>query len=283
MAPRALWTGTIAFGLVSVPVRLYPAIAEQRLHFHLVHETDGGMIGYQKICKLDERPVPEAEVVKAFEYRKGEYVRLTDADFELARSHRGSVIEISDFVPLADIDPILFARPYYVGPGAGGDKVYALLARAMADAALAAVVTFVMRDQQHLGALRVLDGLIVLEQLRYADERRPVDGLKPTGQRVSRAEVEMAAKLIEAYRAPWQPEKYQDSYRAELCALIKAKRKGEKLPTPAAQADEQPSDLMEALRRSVQAAAPSHGEKRPAGRRASTPRTSRRSGTRSTR
>jgi DNA end-binding protein Ku len=249
-------------------VRLYPAIAEHKLHFHLVHEKDESPIGYQKVCKLEDIPVPDAEVVKAFEYRKGEYVPLSDEDFELARARGGRAIEISDFVPLADIDPILFARPYYVGPGAGGEKVYALLARAMEEAGLAAVVTFVMRDQQHLGALRVADGLIVLEQLRFADEQRPVEGIKPTGQRVSRQELEMAAKLIESYRGPWRPEKYKDTYRAELCALIEAKRKGTAPPAPARAEEEQPADLMEALRRSIQAG-PARSRKAPARRRAS--------------
>jgi len=261
MPPRPLWTGTIAFGLVTVPVRLYPAIAEHKLHFHLLHETDESPIGYQKVCKLEDRAVPDEEVVKAFEYRKGEYVRLTDEDFELARAHGARTIEISDFVPLADIDPILFARPYYVGAGAGGEKVYALLARAMEDSGLAAVVTFVIRDQQHLGALCVVDGLMVLEQLRFADEQRPVEGIKPTGQRVSRQELEMAAKLIESYRGPWRPEKYKDTYRAELCALIEGKRKAQARPAAAEAAEEQPTDLMEALRRSIQAAAPRRGRK----------------------
>ena len=269
MPPRSLWTGTIAFGLVTVPVRLYPAIAEHKLHFHLVHETDESPIGYQKVCKQEDRPVPDDEVVKAFEFRKGEYVRVTDEDFELARAHGARAIEISDFVPLAEIDPILFARPYYVGPGAGGEKAYALLARAMEDSGLAAVVTFVMRDQQQLGALRVVDGLIVLEQLRFADEQQAVEGIKPTGQRVSRQELEMAAKLIESYRGPWRPEKYKDAYRAELCALIEAKRKGQAPPAAARAEEEQPGDLMEALRRSIQAAAPARGRKAPARRRAS--------------
>ena len=125
--------------------------------------------------------------MKAFEYHKDDYVRITDEDFELARAEATRAIEISDFVPLTDIDPLLFAKAYYVGPGAGGERVYALLARAMEDADLAAIVKFVMRDQQHLGALRVADGLIVLEQLHFADELRPAKGIKPEKQRISEA------------------------------------------------------------------------------------------------
>jgi DNA end-binding protein Ku len=251
MAPRALWSGTISFGLVTVPVRLFPAVAEHKLHFHLVHEPDDGPIGYQKVCKLEDKVVRDDEVVKAFEVRKGELVQMDDADFELARaSASGRVIEIADFVPLADIDPLHFARAYYVGPGAGGDHVYTLLARAMADSGLAAVVKFVMRDRQHLGALRVVENLIVLEQLHFADELRPAAEVAPSGQRVSKPELEMAAKLIASYTSAWKPEKYKDTYRDELLRLIKAKKAGQ-TPEAPAPGPEEPADLMEALRKSI--------------------------------
>jgi DNA end-binding protein Ku len=251
VAPRALWSGTISFGLVTLPVRLFPAVAEHTLHFHLVHEPDNGAIGYQKVCKLEGKAVPDDEVVKAFEVRKGELVRMEDADFELARSSgAGRVIEIADFVPLSDIDPLYFARAYYVGPGAGGDHVYALLARAMAASGLAAVVKFVMRDRQHLGALRVADGVIILEQLHFADELRPAGELAPSGQRLSKQELEIAAKLIASFTSAWKPEKYKDTYRDELLALIAAKKTGE-APEPPEPEPETPVDLMEALRRSI--------------------------------
>jgi DNA end-binding protein Ku len=273
MAPRPLWTGTLSFGLVTMPVRLHPAIAEHRLQFHLIHEPDEGPIGYQKICKLEDKPVPDDEIVKAFEIRKGEYVHLSDDDFEAARATGGRSMEITDFVPYADIDPILFARAYYVGPGDGGEHVYSLLARAMADSGLAAIVKFVLRDRQHLGALRVADGLIVLEQLDFADEARPVEGIKPKGQRVSKQELEMASRLIESYTRPWKPEKYEDTYRDELRAAIEAKeRGGEVAEAPEPEQAEEP-DLMEALRRSVEAAGAA--SRRPARRRRSAPPRSR--------
>ena len=253
MAARPLWTGIISFGLVSVPVKVYSAISDHRLEFHLIHEADGSPIGYQKVCKVEGKPVPDDEVVKAFELGKGEFVKMTDEDYELARTAgTDRTIEITDFVPGEDIDPLFFAKPYYVGPGNGGDHVYALLAKAMEDSGLAAIVTFVMRDRMHLGALRVHEGLLVLEQLHFADELRPLEGIAPTNQRVSKQELEMAAKLIHSYTSKWKPEKYEDTYRDELCALIKAKRAGKapELPEPE---DEEPTDLMEALRRSVRA------------------------------
>ena len=119
MPPRPLWNGTLSFGLVTVPVRLYPAIAEHKLQFHLIHEPDESPIGYQKICKLEDKPVPDEEIVKAFEIRKGELVHLTDEDFEAARAGGGHSMDITDFVPYADIDPILFAHAYYVGARRG--------------------------------------------------------------------------------------------------------------------------------------------------------------------
>ncbi|HEY4347003.1 MAG TPA: Ku protein, partial [Gaiellaceae bacterium] len=142
MAPRPLFSGTISFGLVSVPVRVFSAISEHKLQFHLMHEPDGGAIGYQKLCKLEEKPVPDDEVVKAFEVGKGDFVRMDDEDFELARTEASSrTIEITDFVPYADIDPLFFAKAYYVGAGDGGEHVYALLAQSMEDSGLAAIVT----------------------------------------------------------------------------------------------------------------------------------------------
>jgi len=254
MAPRPLWNGTLSFGLVTMPVRLYPAIAEHKLHFHLIHEPDESAIGYQKVCKLEDRPVPDDEIVKAFEIRKGELVHLTDEDFEAARANGGHSMDITDFVPLADIDPILFARAYYLGPGEGGEHVYALLARAMQESGLAAVVKFVLRDRQHLGALRVSDGLIVLEQLHFADEARPVGEIKPKGQRVSKQELEMASKLIDSYAGPWKPEKYKDTYHDELRAAIEAKERGGTVAEAREPETEAPPDLMEALRQSVRAA-----------------------------
>ena len=240
MAPRPLWNGTLSFGLVTMPVRLYPAIAEHKLQFHLIHEPDESPIGYQKICKAEDKPVPDEEIVKAFEIRKGEYVHLTDEDFEAARANGGHSMDITDFVPYDDIDPILFARSYYLGAADGGEHVYALLARAMEDSGLAAVVKFVLRDRQHLGALRVTDGLIVLEQLHFADEARPVEEIKPKGQRVSKQELEMASKLIDSYKGPWKPEKYKDTYRDELRAAIEAKDRGGAISQAAEPEEEAP-------------------------------------------
>ena len=251
--PRALWTGSISFGLDNVPVRLYSAISEHKLQFHFVHQKDDSPIGYQKICKKEDKPVPEKEIVKAFEYRKGKYVYMEDEDFEAARVEGYKTIDITDFVPYEQIDPIYFAHTYYVGPQDGAEKVYSLLVKAMEDSELAGIAKFVMRDRQYLGALRVREGTITLEQLYFADEVRPVEEIKPKRARVEKRELEMAQQLIDSFSGDWKPEQYKDTYRDALCEVIEAKRKGKEVHVAAEPEEGQPTDLMTALRASVQA------------------------------
>ena len=260
--PRAIWSGAITFGLVNVPVRMYSAIEEHKLHFHRVHEKDESPIGYQKICKLEEKPVSDDEVVKAFEFEEGEYVFMEDEDFEAARVEGYKTIDINDFVPYEQIDPIYFARTYYLGPQEGGEKVYSLLVRAMEEAGLAGVAKFVMRDRQNLGCLRVRDGMITLEQMYFADEIRPLDEIKPTSGRVSKEELAMAEQLIDNFAGDFKPEKYEDTYRDALCEIIRAKRKGEEVHRAAAVEEEAPPDLLEALRASIAAAGGGNGRGR---------------------
>jgi DNA end-binding protein Ku len=261
--PRALWSGAITFGLVNVPVRLYSAVSEHKLHFNLVHERDESPIGYQKICKREDKPVPDKEIVKAFEFRKGEYVYMDDEDFAAARVEGYKTIDITDFVPSDQIDPIFFAHTYYVGPQEGAEKVYSLLVRAMEDSELVAIAKFVMRDRQYLGALRVRKGLITLEQLYFADEVRPVDDVKPKRERVDKRELEMAQRLIDSFSGDWKPDKYEDTYRDALYEVIKAKRKGEEVHAVAEPEEEEPTDLMSALKMSIDSA---RGGRRRAGR-----------------
>ena len=184
--PRAIWSGTISFGLVSVPVKMYSAIDEADLHFHLIHEPDNGRIGYQKNCKTEEEPVPDEE-----------------------------------------IDPIYFERTFYLGPQDGGEKVYTLLRQAMEETGLAAIGKYVMRDKQHLGCLRIREGVITLERLFFHDEIRPTKGIAPRKSKVPDAELKMATALIGQFKTHFEPERYEDTYRAALMKVIKAKQKGE--------------------------------------------------------
>jgi DNA end-binding protein Ku len=251
--PRAIWSGAISFGLVNVPVRMYRAIEEQDLHFHLLHTKDDSRIGYEKVCKQEGTPVPDDEIGKAYEVADGEYVYLTDEDFATAEGATFRTIDISDFVPYEEIDPIYFERTSYLGPAAGAEKVYALLVRAMEKSGLAAIATYVMRDKQHLGCLRIRDGVITLERMYFADEVRPVDELGVERARVGKQELEMAAELIDRFSGSFDITKYRDRYRDALLEVVEAKRKGEAVrveePDEAA-----PPDLLEALRESLASA-----------------------------
>jgi DNA end-binding protein Ku len=253
--PRAIWSGSISFGLVNVPVRMTSAIEEHTLHFNYVHEPDGGRIGYQKVCKAEDKPVSDDEIVKAFEVEKGEFVYLTEEDFEAAALDEGQkTIDIRVFVPYEDIDPIFFERTYYLGPQEGGEKVYALLVRAMEASGLVAIAAFVMRDRQHLGCLGVRDGVITLERMHFADEIRPARELAPKGTRIQKEELRMASQLVEQFTGSFRPNEFRDTYRDALMKIIKAKQRGETVPAAEVEEPEAPVDLMEALRASVEAA-----------------------------
>ena len=256
MPPRAMWSGAISFGLVNVPIRMYSGIQEHKLQFHYLHEKDDSRIGYEKVCKKEDKPVPDSEIVKAFEYRKGEYVYMTDEDFQAAGAEAEGfkMIDIRDFVPYEEIDPIYFERTYYLGPAEGADKVYRLLVQAMEDSGLAAIAKYVMRDKQNLGCLRVRDGVMTLEKMYFADEIRPIDEIKPKSAKVSKQELEMARQLIESLSGSFEPGKYEDTYRDALCEIIGRKRKGEEVHVDTgAEEEERVPDLMEALRASLRA------------------------------
>ena len=253
MPPRSLWSGSITFGLVNVPVRVYSAVHEHKLQFHLVHEPDDGPIGYQKICKLEDKPVSNDEIVKAFEHKKGELVHLTDEDFDAVQVDGQRTIALEDFVPYDDIDPTFFAHTYLVGPGDSGEKTYALLVRAMEKSGLAGIGKFVMRNRQYLGCLRVRGKSLTLEQMHFADEVDPPAGVIPSRlPSVSGRELDMALDLISAFSGKWEPKKYKDTYTAELRKVVRAKVQGKDVHrAPEPEAEEAP-DLMEALRASVE-------------------------------
>jgi DNA end-binding protein Ku len=253
--PRAIWSGSIVFGLVSAPVKMFSAIDEHDLELHLVHEKDGSRIGYEKVCKKEGKEVPADEIVKAYEVADGELVYLTEEDFEAAGEEGYRAIEVLDFVPHDEIDPIVFQRTYFLGPADGAEKVYALLVRAMEESGLSAIARYVFHDRQQLGCLRIREGVITLESMYFADEIRPVDGIAPKRQRVDKRELEMAETLIDRFTSAFDHGKYRDEYTERLLEIVKRKRKGEDVhaATPE-EREEAPSDLLEALRASVEGA-----------------------------
>ena len=251
--PRAIWSGAISFGLVNVPVRMYSAISEHKLHFNYIHEKDGSRIGYEKVCKKEGKPVPEDEIVKAFEWEKGEYVPMRDEDFEAAQDEGYKAIDIRDFVDYEEIDPIYFEKTYYLGPQEGAEKVYALLVRAMSESGRAAICKYVMRDRQNLGCLRVRGDVLVLEKMYFADEiRKPDVAPKVKKGDVDKREVEMAQALIDNLYTEFDPGQYTDTYRDSLCEIIKAKRKGETIEETKPEKPRAAPDLMAALKASLE-------------------------------
>ncbi len=253
--PRAIWSGSIAFGLVNAPVKMYSAIDEHDLELHLVHEKDGSRIGYEKVCKKEGKKVPADEIVKAYEVREGELVYLTDEDFRAAEEEGYRTIEVLDFVRHEEIDPIVFQRSYYLGPADGAEKVYALLVKAMESSGLSAVARYVFHDKHQLGTLRIRDGVITLENMYFADEIRPIEDIAPSKRtRVDKRELEMAEALIERFTSSFDHTRYEDEYRARLLAVVKQKQKGEEVHAPPAAEPQTPPDLLEALRASVEAA-----------------------------
>jgi DNA end-binding protein Ku len=249
--PRAIWSGVISFGLVSVPVRMYTATESKELKFHFLDKRDMAPIGYDKVNKETGKSVPADEIVRGFEVDKGRFVELTDEDIDRLDVELTHSIDICDFVSMDAIDPLYFRKAYYLLPQEGAEKPYRLLVRALEETGRAAIAKVVIRNKQHLAAIRPVNDTLVLETMYYADEiRQPEEAPKP---QVRGPEVEMAKTLIENLAAKWEPEKYHDRYRTELLDLLQKKAEGEPLPEPKAEEGGEVVDLMEALRQSVEA------------------------------
>lgn len=269
--PRAVWTGAISFGLVNAPVRMYTAIAEKDLRFNQLHVTDGGRIGYVKVCKVDNEPVPADEIVKGYEVSKGEYVQMSDEDFEAARSESHRSITIHDFVPAAQIDPIYFERTYYLGPEEGpGEAIYNLLVQAMEKSGLSAIATYVQSDRENLACLRVREGVITLERMFFDDEVRAIEGIAPDSGKVDKRQLKMAEDLIAAYTSDFEPARYRDTYRDRLLEIVEQKRQGKTTTPPEPTAGPAPPDLMAALAASLDVARTTRQKAKPPASRART-------------
>jgi DNA end-binding protein Ku len=251
MAPRSIWRGTISFGLVSVPVRMFTATESKELRFHFLHKDDLTPIGYDKVRKDTGEHVDPEDIVRGFEVSKGQYVPLEDEDLDRLDVELTKAIDICDFVDLDEIDPVYFRKAYYLLPEDGAEKPYLLLVRALDETGKVGIAKVVIRNKQHLAALRPVDGTLVLETMYYADEVRKPDKVKAKGD-LRAAEVEMAKSLVENLSEPFDPEKYDDTYRKELLGLMRAKAKGKKLPEPQEDEGGEVIDLMQALRESVE-------------------------------
>jgi DNA end-binding protein Ku len=251
---RAIWSGTISFGLVSVPVRMFPATESKELRFHFLDKKDLTPIAYEKVRRDDREPVDPDEIVRGFEIEKGRYVPLEDEDLDRLDIELTHSIDICDFVSLEEIDPVFYRKAYYLLPQEAAEKPYRLLVRALGETGKVGIAKVVIRNKQHLAALRTYEAVLLLETMYYADEvRKPeaLDGDLGTAK-LQRAEVEMAKSLVENLSGSFEPEKYDDQYRKELLDLIKAKARGQPLPEPKEEEEGEVVDLMAALRESVE-------------------------------
>ena len=260
---RAIWKGAVSFGLVSIPVKLYTATEEKDVSFHQVHREDGGRIRYKRVCQIDGEEVAYADIAKGYELPSGETVVITDEDLADLPLTSSRVVDVLSFVPLEQVDPIYFAKSYYLEPDKTATKPYVLLREALEKAESVALVKVAIRTRESLATLRVRDGVLVLETMVWPDEVRTPDfGFLDEDITVRPQELAMAESLIESMSADFDPDQYHDEYRGALEQVIEAKVEGREVVEQPVQEEETGSvvDLMAALRASVAAAKKGRGE-----------------------
>ncbi len=256
---RAIWSGSISFGLLNVPVKLYSAVARRGISLREIRESDGARIRHRRVAEGTDEEVPYEKITKAFEITSGNYVPIDKDEMAALAPKKTRAIEVQDFVDLGEIDPIYFDSPYYLGPAEGAEKAYSLLASAMESSGKVAIARFVFRNKEHLAALRAENGVLTLTTMRFADEVVPpeeLDDVLPSEKpKVAKKEVEMAEKLIDSLTSDFDPTAYRDEYREELMALIERKAEGKEIVTPESSEPEatKAPDLMAALEESIAA------------------------------
>jgi DNA end-binding protein Ku len=259
--PRSIWKGAVSFGMVSIPIKLYTATDEKDVAFHLLHKKDGERIKTQRYCPADEAVVEWNDVVRGYEIAPDQYVIMAPEDFEKVPVDTTHTIEITDFVPQEQIDPIYYQRTYYLEPEKVGGKPFALLREVLQDSKLVALAKVTLRQKEQLCTLRLYENTIVLETMLYADEIRSTEDLAVPDVDIGERELKMAKSLVEMLTGDFEPEKYQDNYREALLELIERKAEGEEIKRPKPVAGKV-TDLMEALRQSIESARTDRGDGR---------------------
>jgi len=252
---RALWKGSIAFGLVNIPVELHTAVRDSRPRFRMLHAEDKSPVKFERVCAREGKPVAWEELVKGYEYQKGRFVVLTKDDFKAAALEKSRTVDIRNFVKGEDIDDRFFETSYYLTPQKGGERAYALLREAIRETGLVGVATIVLRDAQHLAALEVKDTAMVLTMMRYSEELVDTSEYHfPAAANIRKPELQMARTLVEQLADKWDPAQYTDEYRANLMKIIKAKMKGKtvELKEEPERQSAEVVDLMERLRQSLE-------------------------------
>jgi len=251
--PRSIWNGTVALGLLSVPVKVYSATESKTVHFHEVHLRDGARVEHRRVCTKEDREVPYAEVVKGYEVAGGEYVVLDDDEVKAAAGDRGHRIDVEHAVGAADIDPVFYDRTYYLGAGKDGDDAYRLLHDALDAGGRAAIGRWTFHDRERLAVVRPRDGVLVLHTLRFADEIVPpgdVEVREPQ-KAPARREVDMAGQLVESLHEDFDPDRYEDEYRKAVLEVVQRKARGEDVAPAQEDVPEPSDDLMAALQASL--------------------------------
>jgi DNA end-binding protein Ku len=270
--PRAIWTGSLSFGLVNIPVEVHTAVRDHRPHFRMLHAKDHSPISFERICQKEGKSVAWDDIVKGYEYEKGHFAVLSKEDFAAAALEKTRRIDVLDFVEADAIDDRYFDKPYYLTAKKGGEVAYALLREAMNDSGRIGIAKFVMRESQHLAAVEGIGDALVLSTLRFADELVDAGSLSfPSGKNLKKAELTLARTLVENLAAEWDPEKYTDDYQENLMRVVKARMKGKEARLVA---DERPRDsnvidLMERLRQSLDRSGGRRSAAAPQNRRAS--------------
>src|SRR4030095_12133772 len=221
---RAIWKGSISFGLVNIPIALYPATRREEFKFRLLRKSDLSPVNYKRVAEKDGKEVPWEQIVKGYEYEKGKYVVLKDEDFQRVDLEATQTVDIQDFVDQKEIDPVFFYKPYYLEPQKGGDKAYALLRDALEESKKGAIAKVVIKPRQYLAGVKPEDGVLALELMHFADELADPEKLHvPKKTEVSKREMTMAKSLIDSMSSKWNPEKYKDDYREALMEVIEEK------------------------------------------------------------
>jgi DNA end-binding protein Ku len=259
-----MWKGAISFGLVSIPIRVFPATEEKGLRFNQLHDKDNGRIKYKRVCAVCGEEVPFEHIVKGYEYEKDRYVVLSDGDLDAVPVDSSRAIDILQFVELEEIDPIYFQKTYYLVPEDTGVKAYKLLREAMSEDGKVGIAKVAFRDKEHLAALRFSGDVFVLETMYWPDEIRTAEFEElDKNVKIRPQEVQMARTLIDNLTEDWDPTRFQDEYRTGLLEVVEKKIAGEEITIPEDAEPEQVVDLMEALKASVEAAKKAASPKKP--------------------
>jgi DNA end-binding protein Ku len=254
---RAIWKGSISFGLVNIPIGLYPATRREELSFRQLRKSDLSPINYKRVAEVDQKEVPWEQIVKGFEYEKGQFVVVTDEDFKRANVEATQTVEITDFVELDQIDPMFFDKPYYLEPQKGGKKAYALLRDTLKETGKVGIAKVVIKTKQHLAAVKPKGNAIVLELMHFAEELLESNELDlPKDEPVGKKELDMAKTLVASMSSKWDAKKFQDDYTHKLREVIEEKvaAGGKELPAARgkAKAPTNVVDLVAILKKSIE-------------------------------